>query len=318
VDQDKAPENVSVVMGQIERLRDILASRATGGQSYDDEKEYRHLRAVVRNNKEMAGLLPEWLREVRNLDEWWGRIKPLYGSYAERRAYLSREFDPVLTYIEDTYPGIVPIESKRPEPPPRPVAKTGGTLDTLGGFGAFFTAYDRSAKAREPTNLTSPTPPPSKQATGQGPKPASVRVFVVHGHDHGPRDSVARVIERLGFVAVILEEQPDGGLRTIIEKFEAYTDVQFAVVILTPDDMGGAKGGPAQPRARQNVILELGYFIGTLGRERVVAIVVGDMETPSDVGSTMYIKFDKDNAWKGRVAREMGAAGLPVDLNKLG
>jgi predicted nucleotide-binding protein len=66
------------------------------------------------------------------------------------------------------------------------------------------------------------------------------------------------------------------------------------------------------------VILELGYFIGKLGRERVVAIVVGEMETPSDVGGTLYVKFDTDGAWRGKLAREMKAAGLPVDLNKLG
>jgi predicted nucleotide-binding protein len=67
--------------------------------------------------------------------------------------------------------------------------------------------------------------------------------------------------------AIILHEQPDQGL-TIIEKFETYaSQVGFAVVLLTPDDLGGPASAPAQSaRARQNVIFELGYFVGKLAR----------------------------------------------------
>jgi hypothetical protein len=104
-------------------------------------------------------------------------------------------------------------------------------------------------------------------------KPKSKRVFVVHGHDEGMRESVARVLTRLGLKPVILHEQPDRG-RTIIEKFHEHSDVGFAVVLLSPDDTGystTAGADTAKPRARQNVILELGFFLGRLGRENVVA-----------------------------------------------
>ena len=108
------------------------------------------------------------------------------------------------------------------------------------------------------------------------------RVFIVHGHDGGPREAIARFLERLGFEPVILHEQANRGA-TIIEKFEKNADVGFAIVLLTPDDKGGPKEGSLQPRARQNVILELGYFVGRLGRESVCALKSGELELPSDI-----------------------------------
>jgi hypothetical protein len=96
------------------------------------------------------------------------------------------------------------------------------------------------------------------------------KVFVVHGHDEGAREAVARFIQGLGFQPIILHERASEG-RTVIEKVKAHGDVGFAVVLLTPDDEGCAKGATTRPRARQNVILELGYFIGGPGRNRVCA-----------------------------------------------
>jgi predicted nucleotide-binding protein len=169
------------------------------------------------------------------------------------------------------------------------------------------------ARPSQPPTTTQPSTGVSSEA------PASLlglRVFVVHGHDHGPRDSVARLLDRLGLEPVILEEQPNKG-RTIIEKFVDYSDVEYAVIVMTPDDMGGGKGAGTNQRARQNVILELGFFIGALGRHRVAAVVVGPVETPSDVEGVLYIKYDASGAWKGQLAREIKAAGLSVDLNRL-
>jgi hypothetical protein len=78
-----------------------------------------------------------------------------------------------------------------------------------------------------------------------------------------------------------LHEQASTGA-TIVEKLEAYANVAFAVVLLTPDDVGGIVGGPQNARARQNVVLELGYFLGRLGRKRTCALVVEGIEIPSD------------------------------------
>ncbi len=144
----------------------------------------------------------------------------------------------------------------------------------------------------------------------------SRNVFLVHGHDEAVTESVARFLEKLDLHTIILHEQPNMG-RTVIEKFEAHADVGFAVVLLTPDDVGGlASGGKLEPRARQNVILELGYFIGRLGRSRVCALYVEGVEIPSDFHGVVYVPYDAAGGWRLKLASEIRAAGLPVDMNR--
>lgn len=142
------------------------------------------------------------------------------------------------------------------------------------------------------------------------------KVFIVHGHDDAARETVARFLERLNFEAIILHEQANKG-RTVIEKIEADGDVGFAVVLLTPDDVGGAKGGDLRPRARQNVLLELGYFIAKLGRDRVCALKRGDLELPSDFGGVVYQEFDTTGGWKSALGRELQAVGFEIDWNSV-
>lgn len=142
-------------------------------------------------------------------------------------------------------------------------------------------------------------------------------VFIVHGRDEGAREKVARFLERLDLKPVVLHEQPNKG-RTIIEKFEDYARVGFAVVLLTPDDIGKLKGdeGDFEPRARQNVILELGYFIGQLGRERVCALVKKGVEWPSDYDGVLYIPLDDSGGWEMRLIQELKSAGYDIDANR--
>jgi predicted nucleotide-binding protein len=142
------------------------------------------------------------------------------------------------------------------------------------------------------------------------------KVFVVHGREEGPREAVARFLERLGFEPIILHEQANQG-RTVIEKVEDHSDVGFAVIILTPDDMGNLKGEAPQPRARQNVLLELGYFIGKLTRKRVCTLKVGDLEIPSDWRGVVDEPYDAGAGWRQTLARELEAAGYEIDWNKV-
>lgn len=159
-------------------------------------------------------------------------------------------------------------------------------------------------------------PPAGPEASRSG-----RRVFVVHGHDDALKQTVARVLERLELEPIILHEQPNAG-RTIIEKFEDYADVSFAVVLLTPDDMGyEAESDPnsAKPRARQNVILELGFFLGRLRRKNVAVLYDSEVEIelPSDYDGVLYIPVDKAGRWQLDLVRELKAAGLEVDANKI-
>lgn len=143
----------------------------------------------------------------------------------------------------------------------------------------------------------------------------SRRVFVVHGREGAHRETVARFLEQLGFEAVILHEQPNKG-RALITKFqEVAADIGFAIVLMTPDDIGGLRDGEQQPRARQNVIFELGFFIGALGPDRVAALVSSQVERPSDFDGVVYIPLDGE--WRLPLCRELRAAGYEVDFNKV-
>ncbi|WP_285401058.1 nucleotide-binding protein [Luteibacter sp. ME-Dv--P-043b] len=146
----------------------------------------------------------------------------------------------------------------------------------------------------------------------------SRKVFLVHGHDQGAKEMVARLLEKLSLDVVVLHEQPDGG-RSIIEKFERHTDdVAFAVVLFTPDDVGYRAGhqDEARPRPRQNVLYELGYFVGRLTRQRVCVLHTGDVEVPSDYLNVLFTAIDTGGAWRLLLARELTEAGIEVDFRK--
>jgi predicted nucleotide-binding protein len=148
--------------------------------------------------------------------------------------------------------------------------------------------------------------------------PANNKVFLVHGHDHGARETVARFIEKLGLDPIILDEQASTG-RTIIEKLEGHSDVGFAVVLMTHDDEGrslqekaASPRGKPNPRARQNVILEMGYFMAHLGRDKVCGLTKGNIEKPSDLSGVVVISLDLAD-WKNRLAKEFEAVGFAVN-----
>ena len=158
--------------------------------------------------------------------------------------------------------------------------------------------------------------PPLPSEIPSAPRRARRKVFIVHGHDEGPREAVARFLMQLDFEPVILHERPNRG-RTVITKFqEEAADVGFAVVLMTPDDSGGKSGDAPKARARQNVVFELGYFIGALGPERVVALVRGEIERPSDFEGVVYVKYDASGGWKQQMGRELETAGFEVDWKK--
>ena len=156
-------------------------------------------------------------------------------------------------------------------------------------------------------------------------------IFIVHGHNEGRKEQVARFLDRLVELnVVILHEQADRG-RTIIEKFEDHAaEVAFAVILLTADDVGGLAPVPQEdeqdadrsepdldPRARQNVVFEMGFFISALGRPNVVVLHEEGVELPSDISGVLYTPLDEHGAWKNKLAREIRAASIDVDLDAL-
>ena len=149
----------------------------------------------------------------------------------------------------------------------------------------------------------------------------SKRVFIVHGHDESMKQSVARTIEKIGLEPIILHEKPNEG-NTIIEKFTKYSDVNFAIVLLSPDDIAypkDSKEGKKKYRARQNVILELGYFLGKLGRNKTMALYKPEenFEMPSDYSGVLFLQFELNGRWEIDLIRELKACGYDVDANSL-
>jgi predicted nucleotide-binding protein len=161
-------------------------------------------------------------------------------------------------------------------------------------------------------------PPSPEKVVERTVSAQSQKVFVVHGHDEGALQALARFLEQLGLTAIILREQPDQG-RTIIEKFEdCAAEVGFAVVLLTPDDVGNPESKQDQGRrARQNVIFELGYFAGKLGRGRACLLRKSDVEIPSDLYGVIYTDMDDADGWKLKLVRELKAAKLDFDANRM-
>ena len=150
--------------------------------------------------------------------------------------------------------------------------------------------------------------------------PKNNKIFVVHGHDGEMKQTVARTLEKLGLEPVILHEQPNRG-RAIIEKFEDCSEtISFAIILLSPDDKGcEANNFPesAKLRARQNVILELGYFIGKLGRNKVFVLFKDEInfEHPSDFVGVLYTPFK--GGWEFEMVKELQTCGYDVDANNL-
>ncbi len=195
------------------------------------------------------------------------------------------------------------------------------------------------------------THPPKKQETVKVTVELSKNVFIVHGRDHEPMKELKTMLLEFGLNPIVLHEQPSGS-RTIVEKLEKYSDVGYAFVILTPEDVGCLKNKIREkinsvlkltedkkprsliadihsigviraymhemnaylsPRARQNVVLEFGYFMGLLSRDRVCCLLKGDVEKPSDMHGIVYVPF-KDSVEERRsmIIKELKEAGFEL------
>jgi predicted nucleotide-binding protein len=145
------------------------------------------------------------------------------------------------------------------------------------------------------------------------------------------------MLNELGFNPIVLHEQASGGL-TIAEKLEKYAGkIGYAFIILTPDDIGAPVGELEQAfsniektfdtiqaiqrelsrtfkrRARQNVVLEFGYLMGRLSREKICCLYKGDIELPSDMHGICYVHFNNSvNEVKDMVLKELKEVGYEI------
>ena len=164
--------------------------------------------------------------------------------------------------------------------------------------------------------------PRAAQPAAAPPAPVVKQVFVVYGHDTSARTEVDAMLRRWGLEPLILDQLPSQG-NTIIEKLEHYQQgVEWAVVLLTPDDLGYPALDPSKsaPRPRQNVVLEMGMLLSQLGRQKVAMIYKKSdppMELPSDIQGYIYIPYETRADEVGQqLAKEMAAADfyhVPVE-----
>lgn len=262
-------------------LSNLLTSCATGGKA--DNNEYDVLRRELASDQQVSHLLPSFVRTCRDLGSFWNFIKGKYGTYAERRTYLSEQFTPLLDALEF---GSIPPAPSLPQANAFPVGATPKVV------------------------MKTPSLPQTAQIAARNKR----KVFIVHGRDNETKQEVARFIEQLGLESIILHEQASSGL-TIIEKIERYAnEADFALVLYTPCDRGrGAHETtiPARQRARQNVVFEHGYLMAKLGRENVCALVKDEIETPNDISGVVYVSLN-DGSWKVEVAKELSACGYKL------
>jgi len=184
--------------------------------------------------------------------------------------------------------------------------------------------------------------PVVKKQTSKEKSLDSRKIFIVHGHDDELKNEVEQYIKSLKLKPIILHKQANLG-KTIIEKVEHYSDVDFAIVLLSRDDLAAKyieyvenfDDLVREPtvedmkealeysvdryhmnlkhRARQNVIFEWGFFIGKLGRNKVAALCQEKVELPSDNDGLLYTSIDRQGDWKKKLATEINASGIKID-----
>lgn len=165
-----------------------------------------------------------------------------------------------------------------------------------------------------------------KSAARIGPQSAlsslvsSNRVFIVHGHDHATKNELELFLTKIGVEPVVLHRQVDQG-RTLIEKFEQHSDVGFAFILLTPDevaytvDQAASAEQKTEFRARPNVIFEFGYFVGKLGRQRVCCLIKGEVTRPSDIDGLVYKRIPNSIEAIGfQIVEELRAAAYTLKI----
>lgn len=200
-------------------------------------------------------------------------------------------------------------------------SRTGEVLNWYYGTGTLQcqgkNADQFKSKIEELTNSKSPL---------AGGKPnveikENTKIFIVHGHDRDARDQLELVLMRLGLQPFILQNN-DGGSKTIIEALEhnIYKDSAFGIILMTPDDFGYPKTKEEDklPRARQNVILEMGMIMAALGRDKMAILKKGALEIPSDADGIIRIEFnDRVQEQVPKLVQRLEAAGIKIDPAKI-
>ena len=259
---------------KVSYLVNVLTARATGMAS--DSSEYEELRKELLTNPLIAPHLPSWVRQHRDLDSFWGFIKPKFPSYAERRTYLSEQFTELLDTLEfgsaiKPMPAVpvAPFQSN-PIPQPPQVARNKRKV---------FIVHGRDNEAKQEV---------SRFIEGLG-----LEAIILH--------------EQANAGMTIIEK---------IEKYSNDADFALVLYTACDKGRGAHETKvPDRDRARQNVVFEHGYLMAKLGRENVCSLVKGEIEIPNDISGVVYVGLDDFGAWKNDVAKELKACGYSINVS---
>lgn len=149
--------------------------------------------------------------------------------------------------------------------------------------------------------------------TNQKKSKVAEKIFVIHGHNSEMKKDVQLFLANCGLEEIVLQEQPSMN-SSVMQKFNYYANqCSFAIALFSEDDI--QKDG--KKRARQNVVFELGYFCGILGNDRVRILKQGNVEIPSDLSGIIYHEYNESGNWKINLAKEISAANINIDINKI-
>lgn len=256
---------------KVSYLASLLTAHATGKDA--SPSDYETLRYELLSNSSVGNLLPDWLKVHRSLDSFWGFIQPKFGTYADRRKFISEEFSPALNVLEfghtvemEKKPEVAPASSNPPlfsQPPPAPKKKV-------------FIVHGRDNEA--------------KQEVSRYIESLNIDVIILH--------------EQASSGMTIIEK---------IEHYAKDADFAIVLYTACDHGRGihETKVHPKN-RARQNVVFEHGYLMAKLGRENVCALVKGEIETPNDISGVVYVGLDQAGAWKLEINKELKACGYKI------
>ncbi|WP_170246401.1 TIR domain-containing protein [Colwellia hornerae] len=173
-----------------------------------------------------------------------------------------------------------------------------------------------------PKKINNPNGSPEKIKASSSLVPRNNKVFIVHGHDNALEIELALFLAQIGIKPIYLHGEIDGE-QSIIEKLEANSDVSYAFILLTPDEVLYTIEQSSVVdvdrkkviRARPNVIFEFGYLVAKLGIKNVCVLHKGDVDIPTNLSGFIYKKVDDNIDEIGLfLIKEIKAAGFKPEL----
>ncbi|MGH1432786.1 MAG: TIR domain-containing protein [Neptuniibacter sp.] len=256
---------------KVSYLANLLTARATGLSAENGEFEF--LRRELLQNSDVAAMLPSWIKQHRNLDSFWGFIKEKYGTYAERRTYISEQFTPLLDFLEFGQS-------------PTPVSQT--TSNTAQVPQANTTTVARNKRK---VFIVHGRDNEAKYEVSRFIEQLGLEAIILHEQANAGMTIIEKIehYSNDADFALVLYTGCDHG-RGVHES-----------------------NVPPKNRARQNVVFEHGYLMAKLGRENVCSLVKGQIETPNDISGVVYVPLDENSGWKNSVAKELSECGYKIN-----